>query len=215
MAIKEKLRNYKAIRKIKSLIVDDHKAKTQKQVWEHWENQDQKDFNYYETMDDRVAYLKNLFREGNLPKNSKVLEIGCNVGRNLKILWNEGYKVLSGIEINKKAVKRMRQIYPESKNWEIYAERAEIAIKKAIKGVDVVLTVAALQHIKDIETIKKTIDHVPVIVTIENEETSNSVHFRRNYAKEFPKHKCIKKFKHDFKHGFSAEYVTRVLRRET
>ena len=37
-------------------------------------------------------------------KNLKILELGCNVGRNLNFLLNNNFKNLSGIEINMNAI---------------------------------------------------------------------------------------------------------------
>lgn len=48
-----------------------------------------------------------------LEKDSNVLEIGCNAGRNLHYLFSKGYKKLTGIEIGIEAEKVMKEIFPE------------------------------------------------------------------------------------------------------
>jgi len=48
-----------------------------------------------------------------LNKDAKILEIGCNAGRNLKYLYDLGFRHLSGIEIGAKAVKLMQKAFPE------------------------------------------------------------------------------------------------------
>ena len=45
-------------------------------------------------------------------KENSILEVGCNVGRNLNHLWNAGYKNLNGIEISEIAVARGLKAYP-------------------------------------------------------------------------------------------------------
>ncbi len=49
-----------------------------------------------------------------LNKDARILEIGCNAGRNLHYLYSKGYKNLTGIEIGIKAEDTMRQHFPES-----------------------------------------------------------------------------------------------------
>lgn len=48
-----------------------------------------------------------------LKKDAKILEIGCNAGRNLKYLYDLGFRHLSGIEIGAKAVELMQKAFPE------------------------------------------------------------------------------------------------------
>lgn len=44
--------------------------------------------------------------------NSIILEVGCNVGRNLNYLFLAGFRRLSGIEISEKAVQLLKESYP-------------------------------------------------------------------------------------------------------
>jgi len=44
---------------------------------------------------------------------ASILEIGCNVGRNLNYLFNAGYKELGGVEISQEALDLMKKTYPE------------------------------------------------------------------------------------------------------
>ncbi|MBU1617114.1 MAG: class I SAM-dependent methyltransferase [Candidatus Margulisbacteria bacterium] len=48
-----------------------------------------------------------------LDKNSRILEIGCNVGRSLNYLYKLGYRDLTGIEIGEEAVKLARVAFPD------------------------------------------------------------------------------------------------------
>jgi 2-polyprenyl-3-methyl-5-hydroxy-6-metoxy-1,4-benzoquinol methylase len=46
-------------------------------------------------------------------KNTEsILEIGCNIGRNLNALFENGYTNLTGIDINAEALKQSKKVYP-------------------------------------------------------------------------------------------------------
>jgi len=47
----------------------------------------------------RSEYLTGLMKRFGNPENT-ILELGCNVGRNLLYLWQNGFVNLSGIEMN-------------------------------------------------------------------------------------------------------------------
>jgi len=47
-----------------------------------------------------------------IPQNGKILEIGCNVGRNLNHLYENGFKQLTGIEISENAINALKRMYP-------------------------------------------------------------------------------------------------------
>jgi SAM-dependent methyltransferase len=60
-----------------------------------------------------------------------ILEIGCNIGRNLNHLWQAGYKSVRGIEISEHAVKRLRIEYPCLAGAQIDVGPAEVSIKNS------------------------------------------------------------------------------------
>lgn len=43
----------------------------------------------------------------------RVLDLGCNVGRELNHLWGLGYRNLTGVEIGEEPVRAMREVFPE------------------------------------------------------------------------------------------------------
>ena len=45
-----------------------------------------------------------------ISKNDSILEIGCNVGRNLNALYLNGFRDLSGIEINERAIRILKSL---------------------------------------------------------------------------------------------------------
>ncbi|MBV9463889.1 MAG: class I SAM-dependent methyltransferase [Verrucomicrobiae bacterium] len=42
-----------------------------------------------------------------------ILDLGCNVGRELNALWKKGYRNLTGVEIGEEPVKAMKSAFPE------------------------------------------------------------------------------------------------------
>lgn len=122
--------------------------------------------------------------------NTKILEIGCNVGRNLNYLFLAGFKNLAGIEISEKAVQLLEHSYPEmARHTRIYNEPIEKIIKK-FEGCkfDVVFTMAVLEHIHtDSEWIFPEMVRITkdFLITIEDECGISWRHFPRNYKKVF------------------------------
>ncbi|MFA6169587.1 MAG: class I SAM-dependent methyltransferase [Candidatus Margulisiibacteriota bacterium] len=77
--------------------------------------------------------LVELFKEvlPYLNKESKILELGCNVGRSLNYLHKLGFKNLTGIEIGPKAVEMSRTVFPEmARDSKLIVGSAPLEIKK-------------------------------------------------------------------------------------
>ena len=89
-----------------------------------------------------------------LDKQAFLIEIGCNAGRNLNYLLEQGYKNLAGIEINPFAVHDvMKEYFPELYRIGIfYTGSANTEIKKIEDGkYDVVFAHSVLIHIEPSE----------------------------------------------------------------
>jgi SAM-dependent methyltransferase len=122
--------------------------------------------------------------------NAKILEIGCNVGRNLNCLFNAGYTKLGGVEISEDAIDLMKQAYPEmAKQIKIWNTPIEDVIKNfEDDSFDVIFTMAVLEHIHPDseftfpEMVRITSKY---IITIEDEKGVSWRHFPRNYKKIF------------------------------
>jgi len=124
--------------------------------------------------------------------DAKILEVGCNVGRNLDYLHRAGFTKLSGIEINQQAIELFRLTFPRTiRDTSIY----NLPVEKAIKDLkdeqfDIVFTMAVLQHIhpssewvfKEIARITKS-----YLLTIEDEQATTWLCFPRNYKDVFEK----------------------------
>ncbi len=125
--------------------------------------------------------------------SSKILEIGCNVGRNLDYLFKAGYTKLHGIEISEKAIELLREQYPDmAAQTTIYNGAIEEVIGSLQKDdFNIVYSTAVFYHIhRDSDwifaEIVKKIKPGGVIITVENEyATTDWRHFPRNYKKVF------------------------------
>jgi SAM-dependent methyltransferase len=119
-----------------------------------------------------------------------ILEIGCNVGRNLAHLFDAGYRRLTGIEINADALAVLRNSYPEmAAAANLINAPVEDAIRDLPDGsIDLVFTMAVLEHIHpDSEWIFGEIIRVAAstVVTIEDERHVSQRHVPRDYRDVF------------------------------
>jgi SAM-dependent methyltransferase len=138
---------------------------------------------------DRSRLLYRLLRRLEL-ENPSLLELGCNVGRNLNYLQTCGLSRLSGIEINPRAIELMAQHYPLLfDRGRIYNLPAEDVLAMFGDGeFDVVYTMAVLVHIHpDSEWIFAELARIAGrgIVLVEDEQVSSLWHFPRNYRNIF------------------------------
>jgi len=140
----------------------------------------------------RSALLLDVIHQQNVSKQSKILELGCNVGRNLNYLYGKGYCNLSGIEINTSALKKMEEIYPDLfTSITIFNNSIEEQISYFSEGeFDIVFTMAVLEHIhSESEWIFQEMSRITngYLITIEDEKGNSSRHFPRQYGKIFKK----------------------------
>lgn len=86
--------------------------------------------------------------DGLLDSSSSILEIGCNVGRNLHHFWGHGFKNLRGIEVSQAAVGRLRDSYPNLSDIPILVGPAELLLPGLpARSFDLVFTMAVLEHV--------------------------------------------------------------------
>src|SRR4030042_417388 len=78
---------------------------------------------------------------------NSTLELGCNCGRNLKFLQDDGYTNLTGIDISQEAIDYSKKVYPELNAYLIVSPIEEIIDSFKLKSFDVVFTFAVLMHI--------------------------------------------------------------------
>lgn len=125
---------------------------------------------------DRSKLLIKMFEEF-IPKMDKILELGCNSGRNLIQLYKKGYKNLSGVDINKHAIELLPDyIKAQCSLLEDYVN--------TMGDYDTVFSMAVFQHIaKESDFIFPIIaQKAKKIITIED-EVSNLInsHTARDY----------------------------------
>ncbi len=126
-------------------------------------------------------------------KEPRILEVGCNAGRNLNGLFEAGFRKITAIEISQDAIDQMKKDFPQAySNSELHCGPAEEILPKfENNSFDVVFTMAVLQHIHSdsINEITKEICRVSNSYLLINEaETYASWrHFPRSYRTIFSK----------------------------
>jgi SAM-dependent methyltransferase len=138
---------------------------------------------------DRSRFLTDIVNR-HVPHQAPILEIGCNVGRNLHYLAGAGFTNLSGIEINEEAVRLLRATFPElEQTLRLWNEPVENAITKFHdRQFGLVYTMAVLEHIHpDSEWIFAEMARITgdVLMTIEDEHGVSWRHFPRDYGAIF------------------------------
>ncbi|MBU1201206.1 MAG: class I SAM-dependent methyltransferase [Nanoarchaeota archaeon] len=98
---------------------------------------------------------KEIFRLFTPKKNSSILEIGCNTGDLIKLLYERGYKNISGIDINSQAVKIAKKKVP----------KANIQIKDIMKTIpekkyDIIYALHIIEHFENTEDFLKKIKNL-------------------------------------------------------
>jgi len=140
-----------------------------------------------------------------------IVEVGCNVGRNLYHLHRAGYENLTGIDINRAAIEHGRSLYGMQADL-IHASAVDY-FKNA--GCDVVFSMAALEHINDNDVFEGIAVSAKTIITIEYEEESGSRRiYPRDYAQMFGAYgfNCIESRKISDVAGIEG-YTMRVMGR--
>ena len=152
-------------------------------------------------------------------KRLKILELGCNVGRNLFHIEGNICCDLSAIEINEYAVKLGKKVYRGLSNVKFYVGNVETEIRKIPKQ-NIIISMAVLQHIhkSKIKRLCKDIsERTEILVLIENETYKSERHNKNNYKKIFERY-GFKEIYYNFsmsRYGFIQKgFLTRILRKE-
>lgn len=162
-----------------------------RELQEYWRNPPD-DWNLpgrYASANISSLFLVELVRKHATPE-SRILEIGCNAGRNLDYLFRAGFIRLGGIEINEEAVRLLRRNFPNvAANAEIHQGSVEATIRTIEdEAFGVVFTMAVLEHVHSDsewvfrEMVRVTSDY---LITIEDEKSYGWGHFTRDYRKVF------------------------------
>lgn len=190
------------------------------EVQNYWKNPNDPEFNspqtYLESTTENTKILLDIVNEFFDNKEIKILELGCNAGRNINKLFENGFKNLFAIEINSEAIKLMKNSYPDTfSSTKIFESSIENKIKEfSDNQFDLVFSMAVLMHIH--EDSNWIFQHIAKItkeklVIMENENIKARKNFPRNYRNTFEEFglKEIKSF------NLEDEYICRIFSRES
>ena len=144
---------------------------------------------------------------GTFSNVASILEIGCNVGRNLFHLNALGFHV-EGIEINPAAVALGETLFEGI----TYHEGDACVVLPKLGQFDLIFTMAALQHIPPTgdHLFAYMAEHTSKILTIEDERHTSGRHYARNYKDVFER----LGFEQIFSHRPNAPFYHRWLNAE-
>jgi len=118
--------------------------------------------------------------------SDSILELGCNVGRNLQGLWNVGFRDLYGVDVNRDAVEMCARSGCAKM---LFNDALEVCLPTMNRKFDLVFTMATLEHVHSdsASQVFKAISAVTLkcLVTVEDEVGISPTHFARNYKRVF------------------------------
>jgi SAM-dependent methyltransferase len=190
------------------------------ETWHYWKKPNdvfnaENDYLDNEETKQRTEFLYDIIKKY-FQKNDKILELGCNVGRNLNYLYINGYHNLTGIEINESAIGLMREHYTEmASNSDIKVGEIEKHIKNFKENeFDLIFSMAVFEHIhSDSEWIFEIIPQkTKFILTIEDEKSLSWRHFPRRYDRVFKKLVMVESQKCGHIRGFNDGFNMRLFK---
>ena len=156
---------------------------------EHWIHDSQPE-DYIEG-EERSNIVVELIQEAWPNRGNSILELGCNVGRNLHYLLEAGYMNLSGLDISHRITPYMRAEFPDvASNLKNFYEGSieDWIVQFADDRFDIVFSLAVLEHVHpDSEWVFEYIARVAKlgIVTVEDESAHSVRMWPRNYRTIF------------------------------
>ena len=147
------------------------------------------------------GYEKDIMRSflSNIPRDSSVLELGCNIGNVIQILKEFGFSDITGVDINESAIRKARERFPEFNFIHSSIEDLDVG-----KTFDLVLTSGVLIHIPP-DSLTDVIEKI--------QKLSNSYIFGREYySKEFTK---INYFSYCASGDYPSLFKIKPIRSET
>jgi|TARA_B110000467_G_C18223309_1_gene424304 SAM-dependent methyltransferase len=161
------------------------------ELHERWQNISDGSLESYIKGRNGESFLLTQIKSLSVIFDDDILEIGCNVGRNLNHLYVNGYHKLHGIEINQKAINKMSETFPSVHNSSNIIQGSVEEKIKQFKDNEIKLTftMAVLQHIHpESNFIFKEMSRITskYIIIMERETHTHIFdEFSRNYKKIF------------------------------
>src|SRR3990167_6731848 len=121
--------------------------KSREELHAYWRNPEPKNApETYVNYPERTEYLVGLLKE-RAHTSESIMELGCNVGRNLKGLYDAGFSNLYGVEINLTALAMMLHTYPEVPAMVYTGAIEDLLNPNHLPACDVVFTMCVLMHL--------------------------------------------------------------------
>ncbi|MHC4797763.1 MAG: class I SAM-dependent methyltransferase [Planctomycetota bacterium] len=164
--------------------------RTHQEVLGYWRDPpegEQKLEHYAKGVRKRIGMLEMALKKiPGVTPTSSILELGCNVGRNLECLRRLGYANLSGVEISSRWLLKTPELFPELHSLvTFYNVPVEQFLSMPHQKYDVIFTIATLMHIHpDAEWIFQSVSRMAElgVVSIEKEgRVQQPRYFGRNY----------------------------------
>lgn len=156
--------------------------------------------------------------ETHVSRTDRILELGCNAGRNLHALHDAGYYNLSAIEINADAIEVMQKFLPHiSSDVDIQIGAIEDIIKNFRQNsFDIIFSMAVLVHLPDesmwiLKEVAKKARKKIILFEHENPSETSERHFPRRYRPLLQSHKRPQVDHWWPVAGLPASYVCRVF----
>lgn len=174
----------------------------------------------------RSVYLEGFLRRGGAWRvGMEILELGCNVGRNLDHLRQAGQARLSAIEISERAVEDLRRAYPDlASSVRIHLGSMEECLPTLpAASIDLCFTMTVLEHLHpDSEgvvfpLIGRAVRPGGWLCTVEDERAHSWRHRPRDYRRVFESlgwRQVHEEIPQDLEPGFTSNLRARLFRRE-
>jgi SAM-dependent methyltransferase len=138
--------------------------------------------------------IERILSEYGIDRNWRILEIGCNCGRNLDYLSRKGYTRVAGVEINPAAVEHAWRVLPHvAKNMVVSDAQSFLAMSKP-KTWDVIFTQSILMHVPPEDSylfgqMARVADKMILTCEVEMGQRGDLMRhkFARNYGEVFTK----------------------------
>jgi SAM-dependent methyltransferase len=123
-------------------------------------------------------------------RDARVLEVGCNVGRNLEALREAGFANLNAVEISARALELLRERHPELAAQATLHNRSVEDFARELRDgeYDLIYTMAVMEHIHpDSEWVFAELARATAgaLITVEDERAVTWRHFPRDYREVF------------------------------